>query len=472
MSGETVENPFLEFAGRYRDDPVAFVRNVLGAEPDAWQAELLTAVARGQRKLSVKSGHGVGKSATLAWISVWGVCTHAPCKVVITAPSGPQLFDTLFTEVKIWLARTPEALQNCFDVKQDEIVHKGSPDIRVSARTSRAEQPEAMQGVHAEGGRVILIADEASGIPDAVFEAAVGSMSGRNCATLLCGNPTRASGYFFDSHTRLKHLWWTRTVSCLDSPRADPLFAKEIAETWGEDSNAYRIRVLGEFPKTDDDTLIPLDLITSAVHRDIVLDPGSYKYWGLDVSRFGSDASALCKRWGRVVPEKVRVWRQYDLMALVGAVKHEYDSTPPEHRPIEINVDVIGLGAGVVDRLAELKMPVRGINVGESPSLKDKYPNLRSELWCKGKEFLERRDCKLPDDDQLVFELSAPKYKFLSNGRLQVETKDEMKKRRVMSPNVADAFLLTLASDAIAAGGMGFRSTWNTPMKRNIRGVV
>jgi hypothetical protein len=159
-------------------------------------------------------------------------------------------------------------------------------------------------------------------------------------------------------------------------------------------------------------------------------------------------------------------------MQVAGWIKLEYDLAT--EKPDEILVDVIGIGAGVVDRLAELKLPVRGINVSESPALKSNYMRLRDELWFKGREWLEKRDSNLADDDELVKELVATKYQVLdSGGKVKVESKRELKKRGFDSPNRADAFLLTLASDAVTASGApSTRSNWNEPLKRTIKGIV
>jgi hypothetical protein len=134
-------------------------------------------------------------------------------------------------------------------------------------------------------------------------------------------------------------------------------------------------------------------------------------------------------------------------MQTVGIVKREWDMTPASERPKAINVDVIGIGSGVVDRLKELHLPVVGVNVAESESGRDggdlSFNRLRDELWWLGREWLEAKDCRLADDDETIAELTTPTYRFLSNGRIQVETKDEMRKRGVKSPNRADAWLLT-----------------------------
>jgi hypothetical protein len=327
-----------------------------------------------------------------------------------------------------------------------------------------------MQGVHAEEGIVILMADEASGIPEPVFEAASGSMSGKNCVTLLTGNPTRTSGLFFETHHQLRGIWRVYHVSCLTSPRCSPEYVEEQKARFGEDSNAYRVRVLGEFPKQDDDVLISLELAEAARIRHIELDPQALIVWGLDVARFGDDDSALCKRHGRVVPMPVKTWKGYDTMQLVGALKFEYDSA--KEKPSAINVDVIGIGSGVVDRARELGMPVYGVNVSESPSLEGGHLNLRAELWCAIRDWLAALDCKLPMDDRLIGELTVPRYKFNSNGKLQIESKDEMRRRGVRSPDRAEALMLTFANNAVvASGGKGYASDWKKPLKRGIKGV-
>lgn len=465
-----MQNPYLDFVKRYYKAPEAFVEEVLGVTPDPWQKRLLGLLASGERKISVRSGHGTGKSTVASWAMLWFMLTRVPVKVVVTAPTASQLFDALFGECRRWAKLLPPAVGELLEIKSDRIELKASPEEAfISARTSRAEQPDALQGIHAEF--VLLVVDEAPGVSEAVFEAAGGSMSGHNATTLLLGNPTRTQGYFYDTFHRLSGEWKNLHVSCLDSPRVSDDYVKEMASRYGEGSNAYRVRVLGEFPVADDDTLIGLELAQSALERDVVQNPNAPILWGLDVARFGTDSSALCKRQSNVVLEPVKTWKNLDLMALTGAVLHEYEITDFKLRPAEILVDSIGLGAGVVDRLRELKMPARGINVGESPAIKGQYANLRAELWAKAKAWLEARDCKLPRDERLVNELSSPRYSFMSNGKLKLESKDDMKRRGLASPDVADAFVLTFAGEAATVGG-AYAPTWTKAVKRQIRGVV
>jgi len=166
--------------------------------------------------------------------------------------------------------------------------------------------------------------------------------------TLLLGNPTRSSGFFYDTHNRLSSDWVTFRVSCVDSPRVSTEYVEEMKSRYGEDSNAYRIRVLGEFPRSDDDTIISMELIEAAKNRDVQPTKYAPMIWGLDVARFGSDSSSLTKRRGNTVTEASRVWRNLDLMQLTGAVVAEYEAQQQADKPESIMVDSIGLGAGVV----------------------------------------------------------------------------------------------------------------------------
>lgn len=463
-----MDNPFADFVARYRDDPARFVREMLSIEPQPWQAEVMAEVAKGTRRISIRSAHGVGKSATLAWLSIWFALTRYPSKTVMTAPSSTQLFDALFAEVRGQCANLPEFLKGLLVVTSDRIALKGAPDeVFITARTSRAETPEAMQGIHS--ANVLLLADEASGIPEEVFNAASGSMSGHNATTILTGNPTRTSGYFYDTHTRLDG-WRRFHISAFDSTLVSPEFVREVVDRSGAESNEYRIRVLGEFPSTDDDTIIPLELAQSATTRDVVGNPKAQIVWGLDVARYGGDRSALARRQGNVV-ERVQTWRNLDLMQLCTAVKAEYDIAEP--RPAVIAVDAIGMGAGVVDRLQQLGLPVLGVNVSEAPSLGN-YRNLRAELWYRLRDWLYKRDCKLPKDDALVAELSAVRYVIPDKGRgkVQIEGKDDMKRRGLRSPDLADALVLTFAApEALYVNG-GMQWNWQNPPKRGLRGIV
>jgi phage terminase large subunit len=484
------QNPLAELVLRYgpragADGPVLFVREMFGVQPDKWQERVLRAYGAGERKITIRSAHGVGKSALAAWLVVHMLATKYPQKTVATAPSASQLKGVLTPEVKMWLRRLPDALQDLFDVKAEGIYLKAAPEASYfEARTARAESPEALQGVHSD--HVLLIADEASGVPEAIFEAAVGSMSGHNATTLLLGNPVRSSGLFFLSHNQPGSTWMRLHVTGVPgtagelSARVSAEYVEDVAQTYGRDSNAFRVRALGEFPKSDLDTVIPFELVESARKRDLVIRPNLKEVWGLDVARFGDDSSALVRRNSMSILPDIEEWHGLDLMQTTGRVKAKWDETPVAFRPEWILVDVIGMGGGVVDRLRELKLPVRGVNVSESASANEKYFNLRTELWFMFREWLETRDHKLPEceggcgkdclHEKLAMELVGPRFKYSSSGKMQVEPKADMKKRGVPSPNVADAAMLTMAADpaSLIHGTKGnWQYSWNEPIRRN-----
>jgi len=431
------------------------------------------AIARGERRIAIRSGHGVGKTTTLAWAIVWWICTRFPQKTVCTAPTQDQLFDALAAETKTWLAKLPAAVRERFEILAESIFLKptaenpqANEESFVSFRTSRPDKPEAMAGVHSKN--VLLIVDEASGVADEVYEAGSGSMSGDEAVTLLAGNPTRGVGYFFNCFNKNRAYWFKVHISCVGHPRIAKDFIDQIRNTYGEHSNAFRVRVLGEFPLADDDTIIPAHLIEAALDRAVT--PANVReIWGLDVARFGSDSSALARRKGNVLLS-VEEKRGYDTMKLCGWVVNEYNALKPQDQPSEILVDVIGIGAGVVDRLRELGLPVRGINVSETPTIfDDRYLNHRAELWFKGREWFEQKDCSLRGDAETAEELKMQTYAYSSNGKIKATPKSELEK----SPNRADAFLLTLDGESVSAiGGKSWRSNWKKPLGRTIKGLV
>lgn len=434
------------------EGPVRFAQEVLGVQLDPWQKDVLREYGRGGRRISISACHGPGKTATAAWMILHHLITKYPQKTVATAPSSAQLNDALFAEVLKWMRVLPDPIKVLFNDKSDRIELKARPEQSFfAARTARPEKPEALQGVHSEN--VLLVADEASGVPEAIFESAAGSMSGHTACTLLLSNPTRTSGFFFDTHHKLKDMWFTVRVSAEMSSRVSDDFVEDIARRYGRHSDAYRIRVEGLFPKTDSDTIIPFEFIEAARALPFPEGPRPRPIWALDVARYGDDESALVARNNMSLdPEVMETWRKRDTMYTVGRVKRRYDDTSPEKRPSVIVVDAVGMGAGVFDRLRELGLPVRDINVGNKAMDPDRYANLRTELWFKAREWLQTGTRAMPGQttlmEQLQQELVSVKYAYDSSGREKAETKDDMKKRKLPSPNLADAFVLTFAEDA------------------------
>ena len=466
-----MKNEVSKFIELYKDDPISFIQNCLGAELDPWQKKFFEIIGD-TRKVSIAAGHGVGKSTALCFLCLHTLLFTFPCKGVISAPSTAQLHSALWADLKMWIEHLPPVLKDTIEYTQDLVRLKEAPNESfIRAAVARIDQPDALQGVHAESGIVLLIVDEAAAVHEKIFESAYGSLSQENAKMILIGNPTRNSGYFYETFHRVKDEWTNFQVSCLNSPRVSQSYINEMRNLYGEDSAMFKVRVLGEFADEEEAGFISPSIIRSAIGRDIEVSPSSPIIWGLDVARQGRDKSALCKRQGGVITEKVKTWRKLDLMSLAGEIMNEFENTEPDKQCAELLIDSIGLGAGLFDRIAEIGIiPCRGINVSESSALVNECGNLRAELWYKAREFFEKKMCSIPDDPELIKELSAPRYHFDSRGRYLIESKDEMRKRGERSPDHADAFCLTFATNpAILSGGE--RISWNQPLVRDIRGI-
>ncbi len=472
-------------ASYYHDAP-GFIRATWQEEPDPWQIEVLDWVFKdGVRRVAIPSGHGVGKTACAAWASILALLTRFPVKVIQTAPSSATLQDGLFAETKMWAERLPPVLRDLIEITSDRIVLKAAPaSAFLSVRTARADTPDALQGIHADN--VFLVPDEASGIPDAVFEAAQGSMQGPARFMFMLGNPVYASGYFYNAITTNKDtVWKVRTVPTTESPRHSPEFVDEIAATYGEDSNVYRYRVLGLPPKGDDDTIIPLHYVQEAYTRDVKVPPKAPIYWGLDVARLGANESALAKRQGPVLMEPVTRFAGLELMQLCGRIAADYlslQSQSSDLLPVQILIDGIGMGAGVVDRLRELGLPAVAVNVSEHQSWDPAYHNLKAQLWWQCRAWFAGRTSKLPSDAQgnctdpeLVRALTCVRIAHHSTGKLMVESKDSLKRRlkqRLPRLDAADAFVLTFAGTAAVLIHGRQSSMQSGAIKRNLHSVA
>lgn len=423
-----------------RNDPARWVREFLGESPEPWQEEAWNALRDGHKRVSIRSGHGVGKTYFVARTAMWFLSTRGGAVVPIAANTQDQLRDTIWPELRKCRTAFGDLAELC-EIKADRVIFQGGNFG--SARTVNEGSPEGLQGFHAEN--LLFVIDEASGIPDIAFEIARGALSTPGAIQILTGNPTRNDGFFYRTHHQLRADWFTMRVNSEDVARARGHIDDIIAD-YGENSNQYRVRVLGEFPKEGDDTLIPLSMVEDAIDRDVSPWDRSF-VWGVDVARFGDDRSALAKRWGNVQPEPVIWWHGNDTMETVGRIVREYNQTPDGRKPARINVDVIGVGAGVVDRLREMRLPVTGVNVGERPLRADQGKHMRrgDELWWDCYEWFKTREVVIPRDDLLISELTSRRYTMESSGKLRMEPKDMMKKRGLKSPDVADAFVLTFA---------------------------
>jgi hypothetical protein len=280
-----------------------------------------------------------------------------------------------------------------------------------------------------------------------MYEANIGALSTPGAIQALFSNPTRGTGFFHRTQHEQADLWRTLVVSSLDVPGAQG-HIDDVVRHYGRDSNQYRVRVLGEFPKAEDDTVIPLHLIDAAMERAgrVMRLAEIAPVWGVDVAWMGGDRSALAKRQGNELLEPVTWWSGNDPHQTALRIFEEWRTTGPDLKPAAIMVDAIGMGAATYLKLRELGLPARKINVAEAAAAGERYLRLRDELWFRGRDWLADGTAILPRDNALKAELVAVRYAVEPSGKVKVDSKEKMRQRGLRSPDLADAFLLTFAA--------------------------
>ncbi|RJX40884.1 terminase B [Paenibacillus pinisoli] len=443
----------------YWDDPVAFGEDMLGFEPDEWQRAVMMDVAL-YRLTSVRSGQGVGKTGLEASLIIWYLCCRPNCRVVCTAPTKQQLNDVLWAEVAKWLETS--MVKNLLKWTKTKVYMIGH-EKRWFATARTATKPENMQGFHED--YMLFIVDEASGVADPIMEAIMGTLTGDENKLLMCGNPTRTSGVFYDSHNRDRGRFRTHKVDSRTSNRTSKENIQMLIDKYGAESDVVRVRVYGEFPKAEADAFIALELAEMAAGANI--DPtGDVLHLGVDVARFGDDETVIAPRIGMKV-FKLKCHNKQDTMVTAGwviALARDMIRKYSQLRNVEIKVDDSGVGGGVTDRLNEVIREeglkgwrVTPINNGSKPTHKEEehYENRGTETWADLRDLLQESFSKhiqgqpvsleLPNDERLVTQLTQRKYRMTSKGKIALERKEDMKKRGLDSPDRADAVVLAFA---------------------------
>lgn len=442
----------LKKLSEWKRSPLQFVHDCINAVPTEQQIQLLQSIGK-EKRVSVRSGHGCGKDASASWIALWFLITRPYAKVVVTAPTNRQLHDIFLAEISKWLRQSIVAEE--FIVRKDSILHKEAQKewwlrlISPSIRATKEEQAETLAGLH--GDHLLIIADEASGIPDPTFVPLEGALTQADNKVLLIGNPTRNFGYFYDTqfHSIISKDWKCLHWDSRDSTMVDDSMPQYFARKYGVDSNVFRIRVEGNPPLQDEDTLIPLWTAQQCIGSDIEVAEDEPLYLGVDVARYGDDSSIILPRQGlKIFPWET--FRKLNTIDLGGFVIQTYQET----KAMGCAIDVIGVGAGVSDWLEKHNMKnLFQINVANSSSNLEKYNRLRDELWCKVRDNCLLGKYSFPDTavngeeetlgQQLASELSCVRYKFNAHGGYIIESKKDLKARGVASPNIADALCLT-----------------------------
>lgn len=472
MDQAAFNRALAEDMARFYSDPLGFVRYAFDwgkddlegwSGPDEWQTEFLTTVRDAIRsrkddepvKAATKTGKGPGKTAVEAWLILWLMSTRPHFAGFATANTGDQLDDKLWRELSLWWNRAIN--KHWFQwsaTRFYQVDHKET--WGVDALKWRENNPDALGGLHNGGRGQAAIVDEGSGIPAPIYDVIDSTMTDPDSFVFVFGNPYRKSGRFYELFTRFAHRWLTLTVDCRRAKATNKAVIQQAIEDYGLDSDYVRINVLGEFPKQDFNTLIPLPLIEAAYARKAE-DCDRYRpIWGVDPARFGDDRTAWVTRRHRRVEAQTEQWRGLDTMQIVGRLKAAWDECETNDRPTDIIVDVIGIGAGVVDRLRELAADgklgdtnIYGVNVSESPAVKAKFHRLRDEMYWRGREWFEGLNVEC-EDKTIGGELGDVMFSYTSAGQIKVESKDDIKERLGRSPDVGEAFLLSLMRECQA----------------------
>lgn len=430
--------------------------------PEEWQREILTQLGqglidmRGAIRLARTSGHGIGKSALVAWIILWAMCTCPGCIGVVTANTENQLKTKTWVQLAVWYRRC--LTKDMFKMTATALFSV-DPDHEKTWRFDMVpwseRNTEAFAGLHNQGRRIVVIFDEASAIPDPIWEVTEGALTdeGTEIIWAVFGNPTRNKGRFRECFAggKFAKRWHSAAI---DSRSVRFTNKKQIAEwiaDYGEDHDFVRVRVKGQFPRVDAESFIAFDLARAAVNREIEVQM-DHVVLGVDVGRFGDDPSVIYPRCGRdAVSRPVEIYQKIDTMTLVAAIMRAFH----KHNATTVFVDSGGVGGGVVDRLRQLRIPVIAVDFGSKSDGSNfyddhgtKYKNKRAEIWGAMRAWLV--EGAIPEfvrgnETTLVDELTGPNYTLTGTEEIQLESKKDMRRRQVPSPNMADALACTFA---------------------------
>jgi hypothetical protein len=376
---------------------------------------------------------------------LWYLFCYKDAQVPCTAPTSDQIHDILWKEVAKWLNLMPKPVREKYEWTNGYIRITESPETWFArAKTARKENPEALAGVH--GDFVMYIVDEASGVPEEIFNTAEGALTGDNVLVILISNPTRLIGYFYDSHHKDKESWQTLGFSSIDSPLVDKEYVSRIISKHGEDSDEYKIRVLGEFPR--EDTMDDKGYIALFSENDIkISDTEEFigeRRLGIDPSGEGDDKTVWVIRDNFkakiVAVEKVS---NASSIAQKTMTLMQHYQVKGEHTYI----DNFGAGANVAQELALAGIRVKAINVGDKPSDEEMFLNRRAEASWRVKQWF-RKGGELVDHKGWD-EILTIRYRKELSGKMKIMGKLEMKKEGIKSPDHYDALMMTFLDPEI-----------------------
>ena len=450
---------------RFAHDPLGFVEfsfpwgsgPLEGKQIFDWQREVLEEIGAALRigaitafdaiRIARASGHGIGKSALVAWLILWAMATHEDTRGIVTANTEAQLKNKTWPElatwyriciIREWFKYTATSL---FSADQQH-----EKNWRIDLVAWSENNTEAFAGLHNAGKRILLVFDEASAIPDSIWEVSEGALTDEDTEIIWVafGNPTRNQGRFFDCFNKTKHRWRQGQIDSRTVPGTNKRQLQQWVDDYGEDSDFVRVRVRGIFPRASSMQFIGRDLVDEAMKRPMNYRPPKVAVVGVDVARFGDDDSVIRTRMGRDA-------RQFEPIRMKHATTTALSSAIADHvsmlRGLGIRVVIMvdgtgGYGGNVVDKLREMGYDVVEVLFSAKADNPKKYFNKRAEMYGRMREWLKVGH--LEEDEDLAKELTAVMYRF-QNDRVQLEPKEVLKDREGFSPDDADSLALTFA---------------------------
>lgn len=475
---------FPSTVAKAQQDPLWWIENILGGDPWDKQKEIIESV-RDNSRTAVRSCNGAGKSWCAARVALWFLHTFPYSVVLTTAFTFRQVKAALWNEIRSAHGRSR------YDLGSECLTTDLHIKPKWYALGFSTKDPVAAQGIHAE--HVLVIIDEASGVPKEIWNSIDGCLTSNHARLLTIGNPIDPVGAFaeefkdgtvsklkisaFDTPNlvnlgiavadirdgkwqRKQDKWLKDNPGLPNSQLTTPQWVADKWRRWcgscieGEGSPLWRARILGEFPEASDDTLIPLAWVMAAHERWHELEKlnGEIPVLGVDVARFGSDESVIYECYD----DRIRLaeaFRKVDTMGTAGRVKNLKIARKAE----VVNVDVIGVGGGVVDRLREEGVEVAEANASHRSSEPDRFANARAEWYWKFREGLDPNGDGAqwaldPNDDLLASQLTSIRYKIDGKGRTLLESKDDMRRRGMSSPDRADGAVIATLNIQAQAG--------------------
>ena len=447
--------------GSFVHDPLGFVLYAFPwgegelsefSGPDDWQIDILETIGRKLKdgvglneiiRVAVTSGHGIGKSALVSWLILWALATFDDCKGVITANTDTQLKTKTGAELSKWYRRC--ICRHWFNSTATAILsnEKGHGKTwRIDLIPWSKDNTESFAGLHNKGKRILIIFDEASAIDDAIWEVTEGALTDSDTEIIWCvfGNPTRNTGRFRECFRKFRHRWETRQIDSRTTRMANKKQLQEWVDDYGENSDFVKVRVRGIFPNTSAKQFIPTEYVDAAFGRHLKREQYEFapKIISCDPAWSGDDKLIIAMRQGlhfrilRKIPKN-------DNDMLIASIIAQYED---EHEADAVFIDG-GFGTGIISAGRTIGRNWQIVWFSEKP-IDEGCLNKRAEMWLAVRNWL-RDGGSIPEDQELYDDLIGPEIVPRNDGKIQLESKEDMKRRGLPSPNCGDVLALTFA---------------------------